>query len=94
MLNLKLMTSQPGWQTITTHTLPNISRIKDNQPMKFGQVIDYSCRNNFLQISCRKWGREASLDLVLFSKKDFYEVKELVCSLVSIYFDSPQLGVQ
>ena len=35
------MTSQPGKQTIALHTLPNISRIKGIQKMKFGQVIKY-----------------------------------------------------
>ena len=34
------MTSQPGQQTITIHILPNISRSKDNQVMKLGQVIE------------------------------------------------------
>ena len=33
----KFMTSQPWKQTIAIRTLPNISRIKDNQTMKFGQ---------------------------------------------------------
>ena len=31
------MTSQPGQQTILIHILPNISRSKGNQTMKFGQ---------------------------------------------------------
>ena len=34
------MTSQPGQQTIKMHILPNISRSKGNQAMKFGQVIE------------------------------------------------------
>ena len=33
------MTSQLGKQTITIHILPNISRSKDNQTMKVGQLI-------------------------------------------------------
>ena len=37
-----------------------ISRNKGNQTMKFGQVTKYSKRNNFLQISCRKRGREST----------------------------------
>ena len=39
--------SQPGKQTITIHILPNISRIKGNQALKFGQVIEYNNRNIF-----------------------------------------------
>ena len=30
------MTSQTGQQIITIHLLPNISRTKDNQTVKFG----------------------------------------------------------
>ena len=36
------MTSQPGYQTITMHILPNISRSKCNQTMKFDQLIQYN----------------------------------------------------
>ena len=33
-------TSQPGKQTIAIPTLPNITRSKGNQTMKFGQLIE------------------------------------------------------
>ena len=36
------MTSQTGEQIITVHILPNIPRSKDNQAMKFDQLIEYS----------------------------------------------------
>ena len=36
-LIFKFMTSQPVDQTIAMHVLPNISRSKENQTMKFGQ---------------------------------------------------------
>ena len=39
------MTSQTGKQTIAIHILPNISRSKGNQAMKFGQLIEYNMRN-------------------------------------------------
>ena len=39
------MTSQPGSQIIAIHILPNISRSKGNQMMKFGQLIEYNMRN-------------------------------------------------
>ena len=48
------MTSQPGSHLIAIHTLPNISQRKDNQTMKFDQVMEYSKRNIFLQKLCRK----------------------------------------
>ena len=41
------MTSQPGYQTIAAHILPNISRSKGKQAMKFGQLIEYNMRNIF-----------------------------------------------
>ena len=54
----KFMTSQSGKQTIAIHTLPNISRIKGNQTMKFGQSIEYDMRNTFLKKSYAKCGGE------------------------------------
>ena len=47
-LILKFMTSQPGKQAITIHILPNISKSKDNQTMKFGKLIECNMRNSFL----------------------------------------------
>ena len=44
-LILKFMTSQPGQQTIAIHVLTNISKSKDNQAMKFGQLIEYNMKN-------------------------------------------------
>ena len=54
------MTLQPGQQRITINILVNILRIKDNQTMKLGQLIEHNKRNIFLQKSCRKLGRETS----------------------------------
>ena len=42
------MASQLGYQTVLIHTLPNISRIKGNQKIKFGQLIECNMRNIFL----------------------------------------------
>ena len=41
------MTSPAGKQIITMHILPNISRSKGNQAMKFGQLMKDSVRNIF-----------------------------------------------
>ena len=41
------MISHPGHQTIAIQTLPNISRSKVNQTMKFDQAIEYNKRNIF-----------------------------------------------
>ena len=43
----KFLTSQSGKQTIAIHTLPNTSRSKGNQTMKFDQLIEFDMRNRF-----------------------------------------------
>ena len=43
------MMSEPGKQTIAIHILPNISRSRGNQTMKFGQLIKYNIKNIFLE---------------------------------------------
>ena len=48
------MTSQPSWQTIVIHILPNISRCKGKQTMKVGQLIEYNMSNIFLKKSYTK----------------------------------------
>ena len=48
------MTSQPGFQTIAIHVLPNISQSKGNQTVKFGQSMEYNKRNIFLEKLCGK----------------------------------------
>ena len=47
--------------------LPNISRSKDNQTMKFGQLIECNMRKSFLEKSFTKCGGETSPRL--FSEK-------------------------
>ena len=44
----KFMTSQSGKQIIKIHILPNISRRKSNQTIKFDQLIKYKIKSNFL----------------------------------------------
>ena len=52
------MTSQPGKQTIAIHLLPNISRSKDNQTKKLGQLIECNMGNISLEKSYTKYGGE------------------------------------
>ena len=54
----KFITSQPGQQIFAINVLPNISGNKDNQTMKFGQLIEYNIRNIFLEKSFTKYGGE------------------------------------
>ena len=44
------------------HILPNISRSKGNQIMKFGQLIEFNMRNIFLGISYKKCVEELVQD--------------------------------
>ena len=46
----KLMTSQPGLETIAIHILPNISQSKGKKTMKCGQFIKYNKINIFSHI--------------------------------------------
>ena len=57
------MTSHTGKQAIAINILPNISRTKGNQIMKFGQLIhggliEYNMRNVFLKKSYTRCGGE------------------------------------
>ena len=54
----KSMTSQLGQPTIAIDILPNISRSKGNQAMKFGQLIEYNMRNIFVEKSYIKCAGE------------------------------------
>ena len=69
------MTLQPGLQTIAIHTLPNISQSKDNQTMKFGQLIEYDKRNLFFKNYAENEAGRLVPDLFLFFEKASYEVK-------------------
>ena len=51
---IRLILSEPSLQTIAIHILPNISKSKGNQKMKFSQLIEYNKKNIFLQKLCRK----------------------------------------
>ena len=52
------MTSQPGWQTITMHVVPNIPRNKSNQTVEIGQLIEYNMRNISVEKCYAKCGEE------------------------------------
>ena len=50
----KFMTLQTGQQIFTIHVLPNVSRSKGNQVLKFGKLMKHDVRIVFVQTSCRK----------------------------------------
>ena len=57
----KFTTSQPGKQTIEMHSLPNISRSKGSQAIRFDQLIEYNIKNIFLEKSYTKCGEQIIL---------------------------------
>ena len=52
--NVKFLTSQTGQQIIAIHIFPSASRIKGNQSIKLGQLVEYHVRNILLQTSCKE----------------------------------------
>ena len=64
-LTSKFMASQHEIQILAIHILPNISQSKGNQARKFGQLIEYTKRNIFLQKLWGKWGKETSFGPLL-----------------------------
>ena len=54
----KFVTSQPGELAIALDILPNISRSKGSQTIKFGRLIQYNMRNTFVEKSYSKCGGE------------------------------------
>ena len=73
------MTLQPGKQTIAINILPNILAGKDNQTMKFGQLIEYNITNTFLEKLHIKYSRETIL-------RSFFKKSKLSISLGSLRF--------
>ena len=67
------MTSHPGHQTIAIHTLPNISRSKVNQTMKFDQAIEYNKRNIFKKKNYAE--NEDRTSFFLKTNKPVYQLK-------------------
>ena len=54
------MLSLAEQQVTSIRILPNISRSKDNETMKFGQLIEYDMRSIFLEKSYTNCGGGAS----------------------------------
>ena len=54
------MTSQTGKQMIATHIFSSISISKDNQTVKFHQLMEYNMRDIFLEKSCITCGEKVS----------------------------------
>ena len=69
---VNFMTLQPGKQTVAIYILPNISRNKGNQTIKFGQLIEINIKNSFLEKSHTTCGGETIP--IPFSKKSKFSI--------------------
>ena len=67
-VNFKRMTLQPLKQKMAIHVLPDISRNKGNQTIRFGQLIKYKTRNNFLENNTQNVVEKLQYSQNLFSK--------------------------
>ena len=80
------MTSKPGTQAIAIRVLPNVSRNKDNEVMKFGQLIEYNMRNIFLEKSYTKYGKKLFPDPFLKNQNcGYFWINSLNLYKVSTY---------
>ena len=71
----------------------NISRRESNQAIKFGQLIKDGVNFSSKFMWKKKRGMEISFrPLFVFLKKLYIRWKQVVCTLVLIYFGRPRLG--
>ena len=62
--------------------------------MKFTQLIEYDTRNILIQKTMHKNEAGKLVPAAFcFLKKLFIRQKEMVCSLISLYFDSPKTSI-
>ena len=62
--------------------------------MKFGQLIEYDKKNNFFKNQAENEAGRLVPDHYLFLKNLQMRQKQVVCNLLSIHIDGPQLGIQ
>ena len=68
--------------------MPNISRGKGSQTMKFGQLLEYNTRNNFLEKSYMKYDGESiprSFYISGSRVSSFMQFVFIVCQVVRGY---------
>ena len=71
--------SRTSSQAIIIPILPNISRSKCNQIIKFGQLIEYNKKYVLFQKSCKKLSMEtSSRPLFVSFEKALYMLKDLL----------------
>ena len=73
---LYLIDDITAWlRKITIHILLNISQIKGNQTIKFGELIECNKRNIYFKNHAENKAKILVPDIILFFKKALYEVK-------------------
>ena len=80
----KVMTSQPGWQTISIHILTIISRSEGSHTMKCGQLIEYNTRNIFLEKSYPNCGGNLFSEPFL-KNQNWANSGSIVCFIKSVF---------
>ena len=80
------MTSQTRHQIIAIHTLPNISRCKDNQAVKYGQLWNIAWEIFFFKNHAENEVARLVSDLFLFFKKT-----KVVSTLFLTYFGRTEI---
>ena len=66
------MMSQPRYQIIAVHIMPNILRSKGSQTIKFHQLVKHNTRNIFVEKWFTKCGGETIPDPFLQSQNQVY----------------------
>ena len=86
------MTSQARQQVITIHIVPNISRSKGNQKLKFVQLIQYDMKNIFLhhtecggEASPRSFQKKSKLSISLNQQSEILYSLHLLYVQVEVY---------
>ena len=75
--------------------MPNISRSKGNQAVKFGQLIKYNLRNIFLKNSYPKCGGEIFLDVFLkIQNRSYLRVNSLISFIQFVFIICQVQGYQ
>ena len=80
------MTSQHDSEPIATQILPNISRSKGNQTMKFGQLIECNMRNILLKNYTQNAVEKLFLDPFLRNENSSYLCVNSLEALYSLFF--------
>ena len=80
------MTSQHDSKPIGTQILPNISRTKGNQTMKFGQLIECNMKNILLKNYTQNAVEKLFLDPFLRNENSSYLCVNSLEALYSLFF--------